>query len=242
MSVGLLRQKILKRLTTSAIVVPLSKSKAVCSSQNHSSRQNLSWLDETMRVPITAAFDSWLMQQQPWYPYGSLQGTRQSIFCKWIMVRGRSVFHENFAVLANCFSNEVLLEMIRTKQAMPLPPLGLSQVMDGMLYWRNIDYDWHQFVVDRVFQFVHAGAEQETMDVVRILINMRIQVMIEEYFGHTLIYDIVYADWVQWFDGTYKRTDFHGHYSFIQSNCALLVPVCSRVHCRYEQQHLRGRS
>ena len=41
---------------------------------------------------------------------------------------------------------------------------------------------------------------------------------IESKFGccvrHTLIYDIVYADWVQWFDGTYKRTDFHWHYSF----------------------------
>ena len=112
-----------------------------------------------MRIPISAAFNKWLLDQQPLYPYSSLQSTRNSIYCKWVMLRGHSRFFENFPVLANSFSNSVLLQMLQSGEAKPLP-LALSQVMDDMLTWgRDIDPRWFALVIDRLALLLESDTE-----------------------------------------------------------------------------------
>ena len=38
--------------------------------------------------------------------------------------------------------------------------------------------------------------------------------MIEEYFGDSMAFDLVFVDWIQWFNATDKKEDFDGHYCF----------------------------
>ena len=166
-----------------------------------------------MRVPTTRAFDQWLLQRQPWYPWGNLQATRNSIFCKWVILTGTDNFHEYFPVLANSFSNGVLLEMLRNGDARPLP-LELSQVIDGLHWWgTGLDHHWRDLVVMRVVQFAN-GHVWDKREMVRIMINMRVQDIIDEVLEDSVAADLVFVDWIQWFNGTYKKEDFDGAYSF----------------------------
>jgi hypothetical protein len=168
-----------------------------------------------MRVSTTAAFDHWLMNAQHQYPYNSLHATRNSIFCKWVLLTGRSEFGftEYFPVLANCFSNGVLLEMIRTGVAKPLP-LSLSEIMDGIFTWGNINQHWSHLMVNRLASELEGGPEKDKRGMVLSLINIRVYDMIEECFGETMAFDLVYVDWIQWFNGTYKKEFFDGKYCF----------------------------
>jgi hypothetical protein len=164
-----------------------------------------------MRVSITPAFDQWLMAQPLWYPWRSLQATRNSIFCKWVIVTGRDQFYEHFPVLANSFSNGVLLQMlIQNGEAKPLP-LCLSQVMDGLLMWGHGEYEWRRNVSSRL---AFEGQGRNNREVVLSIIDMRVHKMVEEYFGNTAAYDLVWIDWIAWFNGTYKIAYFDGKFCF----------------------------
>jgi hypothetical protein len=46
------------------------------------------------------------------------------------------------------------------------------------------------------------------------LINLRVEAMIGEYFGSTTLFDLVFMNWIYWFNGTYKKKDCDGMYSF----------------------------
>jgi hypothetical protein len=168
-----------------------------------------------MRVPTTAAFDQWLMDQQPWYPYSALQATRNSIFCKWVILTGRGDigFREYFPVLSNSFSNGVLLAMIRSGEAVPLP-LALSQVMDGIYNWGNVDRHWTHLIVNRLVLLANGGPEEDKRELVKHMINLRVHEIIQDSFGDTLFFDLIYVDWIQWFNITYSKEHFDGIFCF----------------------------
>jgi hypothetical protein len=88
-----------------------------------------------MRVPSNAALNEFLMTNSNVYPYNNLKPTRNSFFCKWVLLKGRDKgVTVNFPVLANGIPNAVLLDLICSGEGKPLPP-ELSQIMDDMYWW-----------------------------------------------------------------------------------------------------------
>jgi hypothetical protein len=174
-----------------------------------------------MRVPSTVAFNQFLMDNSN-YPYTSLQATRNSFFCKWIMLTGRSnVTHlpHLFLVLANSHPNEVLLEMISSGRAKPLPP-ALSKIMDGMYWWGKAkNYAWYEHVVDNLGVVLDANDDKEPdiQEIVRFLISYQVKALLVEHFDrNSLTFHLLFTHWSKWFCRTYKKGDFNGNmtYSF----------------------------
>jgi hypothetical protein len=89
-----------------------------------------------MRITTTSTFSDFLMANSGVYPYSKLRPTRNTFFCKWVMLRGQELtqvggWTEYFPVMANSLPNGVLLELISSGKAKPFPP-ELSKVMDSI--------------------------------------------------------------------------------------------------------------
>jgi hypothetical protein len=172
-----------------------------------------------MRVLTTEAFNKFLLANSQQYPYNSLHATRASFFCKWVMPKGRSAvtgLTEYFPTLANSYSNGVLLEMIRNGEAKPLP-LELSQIMDSMRWWgRRTSFEWHGHVVYVLSQALDNGlGGHNTRDFVRKLISLHISEMIQVWFDvHSLAYNLVFMEWINWFNNTYSIGSLDGQFCF----------------------------
>jgi hypothetical protein len=172
--------------------------------QNSTSQQQLS-----MRVASTLAFNQFLMANGQSYPYSRLQVTRNSFFCKWIMVTGHGItgVTEYFPVLANSFPNRVLLEMIISGRAKPFPP-ELSQMMDHMFWWgKKEDLEWYEMVVEMMDDALDTEEEIERSKLVSILIEPKV---IREIHAHGIAVDsvtehLLLLDWYTWYVRTYEK-------------------------------------
>jgi hypothetical protein len=130
------------------------------------------------------------------------------------MLTGRDMFHEHFPVLANSMPNTALLMMIRSGHAKPLP-LEYSQVIDGVINWGDdINHQWRRWVVERLAEWIEGPAWKYNRDMVRSLISMRVQKMIEDIFGDSMTGDMLFVDWINWFDTTYNIEHFDGEFAF----------------------------
>jgi hypothetical protein len=172
-----------------------------------------------MRVATAPAFNDFLMANANVYPYSRLKPTRNSFFCKWIMLKGQDMgLTEYFPLLANSIPNRLLLEIISTGEAKPLTP-ELSDIMDSMYWWgKTKNYQWYE---DAVFYIGDEAldTEYERKELVRSLVAPQIRVEIHEYFGvNSFTAELLWLNWISWFNATYKAgpKSFHGmaRYSF----------------------------
>jgi hypothetical protein len=161
-----------------------------------------------MRVTVTEAFSEFLLNNNNVYPYSRLRPTRNTFFCKWVMLQGEQsaregTWKEYFPVLANSLPNELLLELIMSGKAKPFPP-GLSTIMDAMYLWGKLkNPEWYEsamFILDEALD-----NEARRKEIVRALISEEIRVEIHGYFGvNSLIAELLWLDWISWFNATYK--------------------------------------
>ena len=49
---------------------------------------------------------------------------------------------------------------------------------------------------------------------VMYLINIKVHDKIEEWFGDSMAFDLVYVEWIEWFNGTFKKEWFDGEFIF----------------------------
>jgi hypothetical protein len=159
-----------------------------------------------------------LLEKGQSYPYSRLQATRNSFWCKWVMLQGHSNatgLVQYFPTLANSFSHGVLLDMIGSGEAKPMP-LALGCIMDGMHRWGiEKDIQWYHHVVFILSRSMDLGVEHITRDFVRNLLSLRITKLIEPFYDlFTLGFDMLYNEWIDWFNGNYKIDDFANGTSF----------------------------
>jgi hypothetical protein len=171
-----------------------------------------------MRVATTEAFNQFLLSNTHRYPFNSnLHITRSSFFCKWIMVKGKSSagLQVYFPNLANSYSNPVLLHMIHSGEAKPLP-LELSQIMDGMWWWgASSSHHWYEQVVTVVSQALDNGLGLNKKDFVRHCLSFHIFEMIQaSYHEDSIAFDLVFIEWIHWFNNNYKVQDFDNDFCF----------------------------
>ncbi|MGL5936283.1 MAG: hypothetical protein ACRCZI_11760 [Cetobacterium sp.] len=115
---------------------------------------------------------------------------------------------EYFPVLGNSFSNGVLLEMIITGRAKPLPP-DLCEIMDHSHCWgRAYDAEWYNEVVELLYQSLNNGQEIERTELVSILISPL--VLKEIHANHavdSVMEHLLVLDWMKWYLQTYNKRD-----------------------------------
>jgi hypothetical protein len=180
-----------------------------------------------MRVTTTPAFSHWLWHNSALYPYSNLKVTRNSFFCKWVMLKGQHMdIEEYFPVPANSVPNGLLLAMISSGSAKPIPP-ELSDIMDDLYSWgmgRNIE--WYRDCIDVLGDALWIDREEEYKVFVRYLIGMEVKAIILQYFhGSTMASHLLYSNWLDWFNVTYSNgpKSFHGmaKYSFEYVNWSI---------------------
>jgi hypothetical protein len=165
-----------------------------------------------MRHLTNPAFNKFLLENGQAYPYSRLQVTRNSFWCKWVMLQGHSYMTglvQYFPTLANSFSNGVLLDMIQSGEAKPMP-LALGCIMDSMHLWgREKDIQWYYRVVFILSRTMDVGVEHITRDFVRNLISLQITKLIQPYYDvFTLGFNMLYNEWIDWFNDNYKIDEF----------------------------------
>jgi hypothetical protein len=173
-----------------------------------------------MRIASTQAFRKFLLENSNTYPYCNLKQTRNSFFCKWVMVRGLDLDSEEyFPVPANSLPNGVLLDLVRSGFGKPLPP-NISDIMDSLFRWGRIkDYIWYDESVEVIGDALWEEEEVDYKHLVRTLISMQVRGMIFEFFrGSNFAAELLYFDWLVWFGATYNIApkNFQGmaQYSF----------------------------
>jgi hypothetical protein len=157
-----------------------------------------------MRVAITPAFNKFLMDNGTVYPFNKLRPTRNSFYCKWIMLQGpdRGIT-EYFPVLSNTIPSEVLCELISSGRGKPLTP-DLTDVMDAMYWWgKNRNLEWYEEVIVMVDDALDADYDRK--ELFRALISVQVKVEIHEYFGaNSLTGELLWLDWISWYNGAYQ--------------------------------------
>jgi hypothetical protein len=173
-----------------------------------------------MRVSTTSAFSQWLMTRSAVYPYSNLKNTRNSFFCKWVMVKGQHMdLDDYFPVPANSLPNGVLLALISSGNCKPFPP-ELSDIMDSLYWWgKTINYEWYEECIEVLGDALWRDREEDKKEIVRSLISIQVRVFIFEYFhGSSMAAELLRFNWFLWFNETYKIApkSFHGMatYSF----------------------------
>jgi hypothetical protein len=159
---------------------------------------------QTMRVAITPVFSKFLLDNSEVYPYSKLGPTRNSFYCKWVMLQGPdSGSTEYFPVLTNSMPNEVVCQLISLGRAKPLT-LELKDVMDAMYWWgKNKNIDWYDNVIMMVDEALDAQYDQK--ELFRALISNQVKVEIHEYFGiNSLAAKLLWLNWISWYNGTYR--------------------------------------
>lgn len=163
-----------------------------------------------MRVATTAAFNQFLIDNGHSYPYGRLQSTRSSFFCKWVMMKGHVTgVTEYFPLLANSFSNGVLLEMIITGRAKPFPP-ELSEIMDHMHWWgKNHDLEWYNQVVEMMDETLNKEEEVERSELVSIFVSPLVlkEIHANHFAVDSVMEHLLVIEWMKWYMRTYKKGD-----------------------------------
>jgi hypothetical protein len=153
------------------------------------------------------------------YPYSKLKPTRNSFYCKWVMVRGQHIgLEEYFPVPANSLPNGVLLELISGGHGKPFPP-ELSDIMDCMYWWgKTKNYEWYEDCIDVMGQALWTN-EDDQKELVRAMISIEIRAVIYKYFdAGSFAGELLWLNWISWFNATYEigPKSFHGmaKYSF----------------------------
>jgi hypothetical protein len=180
-----------------------------------------------MRVTtITPAFSEWLLANSNVYPYSNLKATRNSFYCKWVMVKGEQMdLDVYFPVLANSLPNGLLLDLISSCNGRPFPP-ELCDIMDCMYWWgKTISYEWYEDSIEFLGEALWKD-EQEYKELVRTLISMQVRALIYEYFhGASMAAELLHFNWLVWFNATYRIApkSFHGmaKYSFEYVNWSI---------------------
>jgi hypothetical protein len=178
---------------------------------------------QTMRIAITPAFDKFLMNNSTVYPYSKLKPTRNSCFCKWVMVKGEhNGLEEYFPVLANSLPNGVLLDLISSDNGKPFPP-ELSDIMDSMYWWgKTKNYEWYEDCIEVLGESLWSNQKE----LVRTLISIEVRAVIYGYFAvDSIVADLLWFNWLSWFNATYQIApkSFHGmaKYSFEYINWSI---------------------
>jgi hypothetical protein len=157
-----------------------------------------------MRVTITPAFSKFLMDNCAVYPYNKLKPTRNSFFCKWLMLKGPDRgLTEYFPVLANSIPNNVLCDLISSGRAKPLTP-ELTDVMDAMYWWgKSKNLEWYEEVIVMLDEAL--AAEYNKKELFRAMISIQVKVQIYEYFGvNSITAELLWLDWISWYNGAYQ--------------------------------------
>jgi hypothetical protein len=191
-----------------------------------------------MRIATTPAFSKFLMDNSTVYPYNKLRPTRNSFYCKWVMLRGEDRGSMEFVpILANSFPNGVLLDLLLSERAKPFPP-ELSGIMDSMYWWgRTQSIQWYDDVVYMLEDALDNDVEEDRKELVRAMISVQVRAEIHVYFAmESVAADLVWIDWVYWFNRTYTKgpKSFHAmclycieyvHWSIAQVNYHAVAPV-----------------
>lgn len=159
-----------------------------------------------MRVAITPAFSKFLMDNNTIYPYNKLKPTRNSFYCKWVMLQGPDRgLTEYFPVLANSIPNRVLCELISSGRAKPFSP-ELSDIMDAMYWWgKTKNLDWYEDVVRVVMLDEALDSEYDRKELFRALISGQVKVEIHEYFGvNSVAAELLWLNWISWYNSSYQ--------------------------------------
>jgi hypothetical protein len=157
-----------------------------------------------MRVSITPAFSKFLLDNSEVYPYSELKPTRNSFFCKWVMlqglVRGST---EYFPVLTNSLPNAVILDLLSSGKAKPFTP-ELTDVMDSMYWWgKNKNIDWYEDVIMMLDGSL--DAEYDKKELFRALISSQVKVEIHGYFGvNSMATELLWLNWISWYNRSYQ--------------------------------------
>jgi hypothetical protein len=167
-----------------------------------------------MRVTITPAVSQYLMDNSTVYPYSNLRATRNSFYCKWVMMQGHDRGStEYFPVLANSLPNRVLMELIVSERGVPFPP-ELSSIMDSMYWWgKNKNVAWYDEVIYLLGVALDNDTEDDMMELVRAMISIQVKAEIHDYFtDDSIVADLLWINWVFWFNATYNDgpKSFHG--------------------------------
>jgi hypothetical protein len=181
-----------------------------------------------MRVTITPAFSQWLLANSNVYPYSKLKPTRNSFYCKWVMVRGQLHIglEQYFPVPANSLPNGVLLELISSGNGKPFPP-ELCDIMDSMYWWgKTKSYEWYEDSIDVLGEALWTDVEGDQKELVRAMISIEIRAVIYKYFDvGSFIGELLWFNWIRWFNATYSIApkSFHGmaKYSFEYVNWSI---------------------
>jgi hypothetical protein len=158
-----------------------------------------------MRIPITPKFSKYLLDNSHIFPYSKLMVTRQSCYCKWIMLQGHDAeTNEYFPVLANTIPIDLLLELLATEAATPLSP-ELSDVMDVMYWWgKKKNIVWYEDVIDIVAEAVDMDIEYDRKELFRAMISGQVRDEIHKYFCvQSLAAELLCLNWISWYNGTY---------------------------------------
>jgi hypothetical protein len=160
-----------------------------------------------MRIATTPAFNQYLMDNSTVFPYNKLMATRNSCYCKWIMLQGqgnRGII-EFFPVLANSVPNGQLLELLSTETAKPLPP-ELSDIMDIMHWWgKNKNIDWYEVVTFMIAEALDMDEDYDRKELFRAFISVQVRHEIHEYFAiDSIAADLLWTNWLSWFNATYQ--------------------------------------
>jgi hypothetical protein len=159
-----------------------------------------------MRIPITPSFSEFLRNNSTVFPYSNLIVTRNSCYCKWIILQGLDRgSREFFPVLANSIPNGLLLELLSNEVALPLTP-ELSKIMDTMYWWgRNRDIYWFEAVVTMLADAVDADEEYDRKELFRAFISVQVRAEIHKYFPiDSVVAELLWLNWISWFNATYQ--------------------------------------
>jgi hypothetical protein len=132
---------------------------------------------------------------------------------------------EYFPVPANSVPNGLLLAMISSGSAKPIPP-ELSDIMDDLYSWamgRSIE--WYRDCIDVLGDALGIDREEEYKVLVRYLIGMEVRAI----HGTSMASELwlwLYLNWLDWFNVTYSNgpKSFHGmaKYSFEYVNWSIV--------------------
>jgi hypothetical protein len=130
-----------------------------------------------MRIATMPAFSDYLLvANAAMYPYSKLRPTRNSFFCKWVMLQGKvstreGLCMEYFPVLANSIPNTVVIEPHYESQ---------SQAVSTSAQQNNGHHEWYEAAVAMLD--LALDEEYDRKELFRALISVQVKVEIHEYF------------------------------------------------------------
>lgn len=154
------------------------------------------------------------------YPYCELRETRSRYYFKWILLHsGREKvprkYSRHAAVLASCFDNETLDQLVYSKQGIPLTE-DMSEIMDWIDGWgRDISHFWYQETMD-LFSIYFSLKERVTKkELLYEVIAIRIREQIHQAYTLTLFVGwTTFNSWRDWFDSEFDENPDFFHLAY----------------------------